>query len=78
MTIPTVALLAAPGPVAKIKGMTPITVDAEVIKIGLNRTLHDSMIASFNLSPSVLNWFANSTIKIPFLAARPIRTISAI
>ena len=36
IVIPTVNLLAAPGPVPKIRGRTPIIVDMLVIRIGLN------------------------------------------
>ena len=36
IVIPTVSLLAAPGPVPIIRGSTPITVDKLVIRIGLS------------------------------------------
>ena len=78
ITTPTVNLLASPGPDPIIRGTTPAIVDNEVIRIGLSLIFAASKIA-FSISlPSALNWFANSTIRIPFLAARPIKMIRPI
>ena len=55
ITIPTVALLADPAPVAMTRGTTPITVEADVIRIGLSRTLQDVIIASLIFIPSALS-----------------------
>ena len=45
IVIPTVSLLAAPGPKLIISGKTPIIVERLVIKIGLNLSAEDSKIA---------------------------------
>ena len=47
--MPTVSLLAAPGPVPNIRGNTPNIVDRLVIKIGLNLIVAASIIATSNL-----------------------------
>ena len=77
IVIPTVSLLAAPGPVPIIRGNTPIIVDRLVIRIGLNLIAAASNTATSMFLPSFRNWFANSTIKIPFFAERPIKIIKA-
>ena len=76
--IPTVSLLAAPGPDPIINGITPIMVDKLVISIGLNLIAAASNTATSMCVPSVRNWLTNSTIKIPFFAERPIKIMKAI
>ena len=63
--MPTVSLLAAPGPEPTINGITPKMVERLVISIGLSLIVEASTIASSNFFPSFLNWLVNSTIKIP-------------
>ena len=46
--------------------------------MGLNLLLQDSTIALSTVLPETRSWFAQSTIKILFLVAIPIRTIKAI
>ena len=55
MVIPTVSLLAAPGPKLIIRGNTPIIVDKLVIKIGLNLIAAASNTATSKFFPSFLN-----------------------
>ena len=43
-----------------------------VIKMGRRRVTEASISAERNACPSSRSWLANSTIKIPFLAAKPI------
>ena len=76
IVIPTDSLLASPGPLLIINGRTPKIVEVDVINIGLSLMLADSITAVFMFFPSVLNWFANSTINIPFFVANPIRIIT--
>ena len=78
IVIPTVSLLAAPGPVPNINGKTPNIVDKLVINIGLNLITEALIIASSIFFPSFLNWFANSTMRIPFFAESPISIINAL
>ena len=63
----------APAPLAFISGITPRMKAKAVIRIGRKRRRADSSAASANPMPS---WsclaFANSTIRIAFLAASPI------
>ncbi len=54
MTIPTVALLADPAPVAITRGTTPITVEADVIRIGLSRTLQDVILFDDTIKANIL------------------------
>ncbi len=63
--------LAEPGPPASTSGTAPAMVATEVIRMGRKRTDADSAIASRMLMPSSRNWLANSTIRMPFFAARP-------
>ncbi|MCW0450776.1 hypothetical protein NB706_003610 [Xanthomonas sacchari] len=70
-TMPMVARLADPGPPATTNGIAPTTVASEVIRIGRRRTAEASTIASRTLRPASRNWLANSTIRMPFLAASP-------
>ena len=55
IVIPTVSLLAAPGPVPKIRGRTPIIVDILVIRIGLNLIDAASKTATSKFFPSFLS-----------------------
>ena len=78
IVIPTVNLLAAPGPDPIIRGKTPKIVERLVINMGLNLIVEASIIDVWIFFPSLRSWFANSTIKIPFLADKPIKIIKAI
>ena len=61
-----------------LKCNTPIVVDIAG-RLRLVSTLSAAAsTATSKFFPSFLNWLANSTIKIPFLADRPINIISAI
>ena len=72
-------LLAAPAPVANAIGKTPRVKASEVIQIGLNRIFAPLIAASAMLLPLCkCSFIANSTIKIAFLAAKPINKISPI
>ncbi len=64
--------LSAPAPVASISGSAPAAVASVVISTGRRRTVAASMIASTNARPWSRSWFANSTIRMPFLLAMPI------
>ena len=55
IVIPTVSLLAAPGPKLMIKGNTHIMVDKLVIKIGLNLIAAASNTAISKFFPSFLS-----------------------
>ena len=61
-----------PSPVAKAKGINPKTVEALVIKIGRKRCRAASCTAVTLSSPFSCFKFANSTMRIPFLATNPI------
>ena len=62
----------APAPLASISGTTPRMNAKAVIKMGRNRSRADSSAASSMDMPSSCLALANSTIRIAFLAARPI------
>ena len=68
----------APSPMTKQSGRMPRMVERAVIRIGRKRWAEASTMASDLLRPLSLRWLANSTIRIPFLATRPISMISAI
>ena len=53
--MPTVSLLAAPGPEPITSGKTPKIVDRLVIKIGLNLIVAASIMAASNFFPSLLS-----------------------
>ncbi|MNE36670.1 hypothetical protein D3C80_1304890 [compost metagenome] len=53
-------------------GKAPKAIAKLVIKIGRNLDSEASKMACNFGFPSSRNWFANSTIKIPFLVTRPI------
>jgi hypothetical protein len=62
---------AAPAPCANISGTTPRMKAKAVIRIGRSRRRAASIAASTMLSPSSRRRLANSTIRIAFLAERP-------
>ena len=66
----------APGPVARTSGKWPTTVAAVVIMIGRNRVPDASSTAASLSLPSSCRWFANCTIRMPFLDTRPTSVIS--
>ena len=70
--VPIERRAAAPAPVANTSGTTPSTNASEVITIGRKRRRAASTAASSALMPSACFCAANSTIRIAFLAARPI------
>ena len=47
-----------------------------VIRIGRNRERAESAAASRAVAPSSMRWLAMSTIRMPFLAAKPISITS--
>src|SRR5439155_559801 len=68
------AFISAPAPAVRTSGSTPRMKANEVMRIGRSRVFEASTIASKRGLPSSWSCFANSTIRIAFLAARPIRT----
>lgn len=68
--VPIEYRLAAPASEAMAKGTTPKIKANAVIKIGRNRKQAASMAASRMEAPAACLSFANSTIKIAFLAAK--------
>ena len=77
-TIPIVNLDSNPAPEPITSGITPTIVEIPVITIGLNLFLHAKISDSKDFFPRDFNCLANSTIKIPFLAAIPIKIINPI
>ncbi len=71
MTMPMLSRLFAPAPEAITNGNAPAAVASDVMTMGRRRILAASMIASSKLRPSSRNWLVNSTIRMPFFAARP-------
>ena len=67
-----------PGPVAIISGTTPRMKAKAVIRIGRSRSRQASTAASTADRPRSCACRANSTIRMAFLAARPISTIRPI
>ena len=67
-----------PAPLARTSGTTPRMNAKAVIKIGRNRRRADSRAASSVGIPSSSLALANSTIRIAFLAARPMSMMSPI
>ena len=63
--------LAAPAPVANISGTTPRMKAKAVMRMGRSRRRAASIAASTISRPSSRRRLANSTIRIAFLAARP-------
>ena len=70
--IPIAIRPCAPSPEAYTSGTNPKIVEILVIRIGRRRCVEAERIASAMLSPASWRWLANSTIKIPFFATRPI------
>ena len=69
--VPTECRPSAPAPVATYNGMTPRMNATLVIKIGRSRSSEASIAASVMDRPWVRNCSANSTIRMEFLADRP-------
>lgn len=76
--VPSERLALAPTPNENIKGNRPIIMAKDVIKIGRRRAPAPSTAAQEMLIPIFRRSRANSTIKMAFLANRPINMISAI
>jgi len=70
-TTPIACRAAAPAPLAIIRGTAPAAVAIEVIRIGRRRRAEASRMAVPMSRPASRSWFANSTIRMPFFAARP-------
>ena len=70
--VPTEWRLAAPAPLDSNNGTTPRMKAKEVIRIGRNRSRAASRAASRVDIPWARSSVANSTMRMAFLAARPI------
>ena len=70
---PSATRISAPAPLASTSGTTPRMKAKEVIKIGRSRKRQASTVASIRLAPWSCFCLANSTIRMAFLAARPIK-----
>ena len=71
--VPMTFCAPAPAPAARISGTTPRINAKAVMRIGRNRNRADSSAASSTDIPSCSCFaFANSTMRIAFLAASPI------
>ncbi len=75
---PIVLRATAPAPVANTNGITPKINAMDVIKMGRNLSLTASTVDCINSSPLSTLTLAYSTIRIAFLAARPISVIKPI
>ena len=73
--VPTAMRLAAPAPLAITSGTMPRMKASEVMMIGRRRNLAASLTASSGFSPRSSSSIANSTIRMAFLAARPMMVI---
>src|SRR5439155_484262 len=73
--VPIECRLAAPAPLDVSNGATPSMKANDVIRIGRSRSRPASRAASLMERPWARSSFANSTIRIAFLAARPTTTI---
>ncbi len=71
-TVPRIRRDAAPAPLANHSGRQPKMKANDVIRIGRSRTLAPCSAASASDAPCSRRALANSTIRIAFLAARPI------
>ena len=77
--VPRAWRISAPAPTANTRGATPRMKANEVIRIGRRRVRAASIAASQRFMPfSSSFWRANSTIRMAFLAARPISTMKPI
>ena len=70
--VPTECRPSWPAPSANASGSTPRMNASDVIRIGRSRMRAASMAASITDMPCRRSCSANSTIRIEFLAARPI------
>ncbi len=70
--MPSTLRVSAPAPNEMTSGTAPASVVMVVMMIGRKRTAEASVIASSTDLPWSRSWLANSTISMPFLAARPI------
>ena len=70
-TVPRTCREMAPAPVAVHKGTQPRMNANAVIKIGRNLTFAPDRAASINVLPFSCSTLANSTIRMAFLADRP-------
>lgn len=70
--IPIAIRPCAPSPEAYTNGTNPRIVEILVIRIGRKRCVEAERIASVIPWPASCRWLANSTIKIPFFATKPI------
>ena len=68
----------APAPVARTSGRTPRMKAKAVMMIGRSRSRAPESVASTSAFPDSYSSFANSTIRIAFLAASPISMTSPI
>ena len=78
MVTPMVLRLSPPAPPQTISGIAPAAAEIEVMMIGRSLREALSITASRIDRPSSRSWLANSTIRMPFLAAMPTRMISPI
>jgi len=76
--VPMICRATEPAPVAKNKGTHPRMKAKEVIKIGRSLSLAPASAASMRGLPFSYSALANSTIRMAFLAARPINITSPI
>ncbi len=77
-TVPIVLRETPPDPDASQSGTQPSTNANDVIKMGRSRMRAPISAASINDLPRSYSVLANSTIKMAFLAARPINMIRPI
>ena len=75
--MPIARRISLPAPLPRISGITPAQKAIEVIRIGRSRIRQAWITASSIVSPRSSSSFANSTIRIAFLHARPTSTTSA-
>ena len=73
--MPSVWRSSAPAPTAQTSGVTPRMKAIEVIRIGRSRRCAASTAAAKRSRPASSSCLANSTIRMAFLAARPISTM---
>ena len=69
--VPTAWRLDAPAPRATTSGSMPSTKASDVMTIGRRRSFTAASVASRVLLPVASSSIANSTMRIAFLAARP-------
>ena len=75
--MPIARRISLPAPLPRISGITPAQNAIDVIRIGRSRKRQASITASRIDLPCSSSSFANSTIRIAFLHARPTSTTSA-